>query len=295
MDRIKPDTITPHAITPKRLAATALAVLCLWQTSAYANGPCGDLHAQSAQAVLARDFSSPGLSFLLLNERGEVIAHRWPSPERETPVGSLIKPFLAVAYGRTHDSFPVFHCSGMRTCWLPRGHGTLGIAQAIAVSCNSYFHQLLSNAGPEFAKPTLETFGLKTNDNAGNDQVDLFEQGRGWKAPPLQLARAYLDLTNHSREDAVAPVLRGMAMSARKGTASALASELRNWPMLAKTGTAPCIHRVRAPGDGLAAVLAPADHPNLVLLVRVHGKPGSAAAAVAGRMIAAIEKSGPRQ
>ena len=78
-------------------------------------------------------------------------------------------------------------------------------------------------------------------------------------------------------------------MAARSGTAAAVSRELQGRGALAKTGTAPCIHRQKAPGDGLAMVMVPADHPRLALLVRVHGKPGSEAAAIAGRMIAAIE------
>ena len=77
-------------------------------------------------------------------------------------------------------------------------------------------------------------------------------------------------------------------MAARSGTAAAVSRELRGGA-LAKTGTVPCIHRQKAPGDGLAMVMVPADHPRLALLVRVHGKPGAEAAAIAGRMIAAIE------
>jgi len=277
------------AITQTWAAKTALAVICLWPCMR-GQVPKSDLHSQSAATVLARDFASPDLSYLLLNDKGEVIARRWPEAESETPVGSLIKPFLAVAYGQTHDSFPEYHCYGKTTCWLPRGHGVTGISQAIAVSCNSYFHQLLAEAKPGFATPTLQSFGLNTRDTLGHDQVDWFEQGHGWRASPIILVRAYLELEHRAREKAVSPALSGMALSARTGTASAVSAALRDWPVLAKTGTAPCIHKKHAPGDGLALIMSPADHPRLVLLVRVHGKPGSAAAAVAGQMIAAVEK-----
>lgn len=267
-----------------------MAVICLWLCG-HAQAPESDLHSQFAAAVLARDFTSPDLSYLLLNDKGQIVAQRWPEAAKETPVGSLIKPFLAVAYGQTHESFPEYHCYGKTTCWLPRGHGVIGISQAIAVSCNSYFHQLLVAAKPGFATQTLQSFGLNARDSLGHDQVDWFERGHGWQAPPIVLARGYLELEHRGREKAVAPALSGMALSARTGTASAVGIEFHNWPVLAKTGTAPCIHKKHAPGDGLAVIMSPADHPRLVLLVRVHGKPGSAAAAVAGRMIAAVEKS----
>jgi hypothetical protein len=142
---------------------------------------------------------------------------------------------------------------------------------------------------PGFATPTLESFGLTT----GASEVDMVRQGG--VASPLALAKAYLELVNHARDEAEMPVLQGMALSAQNGTAKAAGAELLRLPALAKTGTAPCTHLKKAPGDGFALVMAPADRPRIVLLVRLHGRPGSMAAGVAGRMIAAVENSGQRK
>jgi cell division protein FtsI/penicillin-binding protein 2 len=242
-----------------------------------------DLHTQSAAAVLARDFSGPDLSYLLLDEEGRVLAQRWERAERDVPVGSLTKPFLAIAYGRTHRSYPQLHCAGKKTCWLPRGHGTLQVREAIAFSCNSYFHQLVARGGSGL-RPAMENFALHED---GPDNGRAFTS-----ASPLALARAYLELAHSTRDPVTAPVLQGMALSAKKGTASAAGLELHGMPALAKTGTAPCTHRKKAPGDGFALVMFPADHPRAVLLVRVHGRPGFIAAGVAGKMIARVEDSG---
>jgi cell division protein FtsI/penicillin-binding protein 2 len=240
-----------------------------------------DLHTQSAAAVLARDFPSSGLSYLLLDGEGRVIAKRWDGAEREIPVGSLLKPFLAIAYGRTRGAYPRLRCTGKKTCWLWRGHGALEVREAIAYSCNSYFHQLIERAGPEF-RPAMEGFGL--HEGGGADF--------SFTASPLALARAYLELTRSGRDRVMAPVLEGLALSARKGTASAVAADLRGMPALAKTGTAPCTHAKKAPGDGFAVVMFPAEHPRAVLLVRLHGRPGFLAASMAGKMIAKVESSG---
>jgi cell division protein FtsI/penicillin-binding protein 2 len=119
------------------------------------------------------------------------------------------------------------------------------------------------------------------------------DNGRAFtSASPLALARAYLELAHSTRDPVTAPVLQGMALSAKKGTASAAGLELHGMPAFAKTGTAPCMHRKKAPGDGFALVMFPADHPRAVLLVRVHGRPGFIAAGVAGKMIARVEDSG---
>jgi cell division protein FtsI/penicillin-binding protein 2 len=243
-----------------------------------------DLHGQAASALLAHDFSDPDLSYLLLDENGHVIAQHWEHPERDVPVGSLVKPFLAVAYGQTHGTFPKLRCVGKKTCWLARGHGMLQIRDAIAFSCNSYFHQLVANAGPDFAQ-ALKRHAL--HDSAEPLASDLTQA----TAAPMALAQAYLELTRHPRDAGDRPVLQGLALSAQKGTGKAAGAALPHNAVLAKTGTAPCTHAKKAPGDGFALVMSPADHPREVLLVRLHGRPGSIAAGVAGRMIAEVEGS----
>jgi cell division protein FtsI/penicillin-binding protein 2 len=272
------------AITKWKLLAAVILVICTGQRTVPACVIPQDLHTQAAAALLARDFNDPDLSYLLLDENGQVIAQRWENPERDVPVGSLVKPFLAAAYGQTHQSFPQFRCSGKKTCWLPRGHGTLQIREAIAFSCNSYFHQLIASAGPGFTQ-ALNGYGLH-----GAEPI-LGSSHLLSSAEPLALARAYLELTRHPRDANIAPVLEGLAQSAQKGTGKAAGAEL-HMPSLAKTGTAPCTHTKKAPGDGFAIVLVPADHPRAVALVRLHGKPGFMAAGVAGRILAAVEGSG---
>jgi hypothetical protein len=268
---------------------TLLAVCMVGLCAARPGTPTGaltqDLHTQAASVVLARDFSDPDLSYLLLDEDGQVIAQRWEHPERALPVGSLVKPFLAVAYGQTHQTYPEFRCTGKKTCWLPRGHGKLRIRDAIALSCNSYFHQLIADARPDFAQ-ALARYPV----HAPPGQAETVDVA-GWAAP-LPLAQAYLDLTRHTRDRAVLPVLEGMAISARAGTGKAAGAAVRKKSALAKTGTASCSHAKKAPGDGFALLMTPADHPRAVLLVRLHGHPGSVAAGTAGRMLAALAGDG---
>jgi len=268
------------ALIKQKLFAAAILVLLLAKIPASPQAAAQDLHAQSAKAELEHDFNDPDLSYILLDENGQIMAQRWEQPDRDIPVGSLLKPFFAVAYGRTHHSFPVFYCAGKKTCWLPRGHGTLHIREAIAFSCNSYFHQLVASAGSGF-RPAMDGFDLHAH---GERSLST--------AVPFALTRAYLELTRHSQEAEVGPVLEGMALSAQKGTAKAVAKELPSMTTLAKTGTALCTHARKAPGDGFALVMAPADHPRAVLLVRLHGRPGFMAADLAGRMMAKVEGSG---
>jgi cell division protein FtsI/penicillin-binding protein 2 len=273
------------SLAKRRISAVAL-VLALTQSAARPRAIGQDLHAQSTAAMLARDFADPNLSYLLLDENGQVMAQRWEQPEQDIPVGSLTKPFMAVAYGRTHHTFPKFRCTGGKTCWLPRGHGTLEVREAIAFSCNSYFHQLVAHAGQGF-RPAMESFALHEAGNRESERPIT-------TAAPLALARAYLELTRHAREPQVRPVLQGLALSAKAGTAKAVGVELPGMMALAKTGTAPCTHKKKAPGDGFALVMFPEEHPRAVLLLRLHGRPGYMAADVAGRMIAKVEAGAAR-
>jgi hypothetical protein len=69
-----------------------------------AKSPDASLFAQSAAEALDRDFPSRDISFLLLNaSTGRVLASRWDHPDTLIPMGSLFKPFTALAYGEQHE------------------------------------------------------------------------------------------------------------------------------------------------------------------------------------------------
>ena len=267
------------AITKIILAAGLAVLLSIGESTASSPAPADDLHAQAVAAALDRDFADPDLNYVVLGGSGGLLAQRWEDPDKDVPIGSLIKPFLAVAYRRTHQSYPRYRCAGKKTCWVPRGHGWVGITDAIAVSCNSYFHQLVAAGGPGFTTQTLKSFGLPSE---GQTPASAH-------ASPSGLAQAYFELANEPRDQAIGPVISGLAMSSRMGTAKAVHQELPGTGTLAKTGTAPCTHAKKAPGDGFAVVIVPADHPRLLVLARVHGKPGAFAAGVAARMIGEAE------
>jgi cell division protein FtsI/penicillin-binding protein 2 len=170
---------------------------------------------------------------------------------------------------------------------LPRGHGRIGMAEALGYSCNAYFRQLAERVSREDIEQVALRYGIRGH-LASLSAPALVGLGSELEIPPEQIARAYIELAGHSGAPGVAELLQGMELSARAGTASAIQKSLLGAPALAKTGTAPCIHRARAPGDGYTIVLYPADSPHLALLVRVHGVPGARAASVAGAMLRTI-------
>jgi cell division protein FtsI/penicillin-binding protein 2 len=262
-----------------RLALVIAAVLRL-----HAQAP--SLFSQSAAAQLEREFPSTAVSFLLLDARsGAVLAARWDDAARPLPLGSLLKPFTALAYARGHESFPVRTCVGGDRCWYPRGHGRVSIETAIAHSCNAYFELLAAQVEARYISAIAYEYGIDAPSTfSSRSLVGLTDE---WKISPLNILRAYRTLATRGDDPAVASVLAGMAESPRHGTAHLLGERLRT-PALTKTGTAACTHRKHGAADGYTIALVPAEAPRFALLVGVHGVTGANAANVAGQMLHAI-------
>jgi cell division protein FtsI/penicillin-binding protein 2 len=236
------------------------------------------LPEQSSILALERAFPQLGVSYLLFDAvNRRQIGARWDHPDQPVPLGSLVKPFIALAYAETHDSrFPVLTCDGSQ-CWLPRGHGRMNITSAIGQSCNAYFLALAGGVRPEALAVTTQRFGLTAT--LDTDPRELIGLGGRWRISPAAITRAYCDLVSHGIPD----VLSGMALSARSGTGRGIGRGV-----YAKTGTAPCLHQPRGMGDGFAVALYPSEKPRYVLLVGAHDVPGAQAAVICGRMLAML-------
>ncbi len=256
-----------------RLAALVLALA--------AGGRAGSLYEQSIVRMLEQRFREEEISYLLIDAPTKmVIASKWVDAEEPAAVGSLVKPFTALVYGELHGfRYPEYVCGS--GCWLPRGHGRVGIVAAIAHSCNAYFRALAA------AVPSARVcqFGIERPEE-GSDAATLAGLGEGWRISPLALARAYSGLPERT---GAREILLGMALSAWSGTGRGISRALGE-AALAKTGTAPCAHKRRATGDGYAVALHPPERPQVTLLVRVHGTTGAQASIVAGRMLHIIVK-----
>ena len=273
----------------------AAALLVSQATSApIQNAPDQQLFSQAARARLERDFANLDVSWLLMDTSGNVLAYRWLGQNKhgETAVspGSLVKPFLALAYAEQHNNvFPKVRCLGTEThCWLPSGHGTLGLEEAIAQSCNTYFLDLAEGLNRGQAAQTFARYGLigPASTAAAESLIGL---GAEWKESPLAVAKAYLQLEKEQQLPVQGRIVRGMLESAAHGTAQAVDVALGPDAALAKTGTAVCSHTPKGAADGFTVVLYPAAQPRLLLLVRVHGKTGAESAMIAGAMLRSLE------
>ncbi len=226
--------------------------------------------------LLDTNFSDPGTAYILMDSRSaEVLAHRWAGSAQPAPVGSLVKPFTALAYAQGHGfSYPTLICDRKSRCWLPTGHGRMGIKGAVGQSCNAYFRALAKEVTAVDVGRTAGRFGIPGPPPDASEPA-LIGIGAEWLIPPTQLMLAYREIDLRRAEPGVAAVLSGMRLSAISGTGRLVGREVA-----IKTGTAPCVHGGQ-PGDGFALVL----HPAFVLLVRLEGRPGSHAAEIAGRML----------
>jgi cell division protein FtsI/penicillin-binding protein 2 len=250
------------------------------------------LFAQSAIQVLDHEFADGRISYLLFDAQTEVLlSSRWENESRPIPLGSLVKPFTALAYAEAHDfQYPKYVCRGEASgCWQAHPHGELDIVAAITVSCNSYFRELAANLNGNQLVLTTTRFGLEPP-NTGLSGDSLMGLGDQWLISPLHMARAYLELYRRRDQPGVREVLAGMAQSAEHGTGAGVGRALRHTDALVKTGTAPCTHLHPAPADGFVVALVPASQPEILLMIRVHGVAGAKAAFTAGRMLKRMEE-----
>jgi cell division protein FtsI/penicillin-binding protein 2 len=220
--------------------------------------------------VLSAALNGADPNYIVVDVRTrEVVKQDWPDADKPIPVGSLVKPFTALA---ASGPFPEFVCYGaIDRCWLHKGHGRLGFRDALANSCNAYFLELARGVETHSLAVVAVKFGIPPPDRETPEaRIGL---GADWQISPLALARAYCELTSRAGEPRVAEILAGMKLAAESGTASAIGRGL-----LAKTGTAPCVEQRKHRGDGFTIVLEPADLPRVAVLVRVHGVPGAEAA-----------------
>jgi hypothetical protein len=242
------------------------------------------LYSQSIQTAIVR--TTPGLEVLVLDLRThEILADTFASPDTPIPVGSLLKPFIALAYGQSHGGvFPTIVCHGHPDrCWKDGGHGPITLTDAVAQSCNAYFLGLARNLTP--AGVASIPYLPAPPPNAPEALMGLTPD---WTIAPKTLAHAYAALLGSSPTATQSAILAGMRGSALHGTASGIGAHPGG--VLAKTGTAPCIDsHCAANGDGLVIAAVPANHPTLLLLVRKRATNGATTAVSAGRILSQLE------
>ena len=197
-------------------------------------------------------------------------------------MGSLLKPFVAKAWAHTHPGVqpPVEGCGAASRCWRAAGHGTVGLRQALAVSCNTYFNKMAAETPAAALESVFRAEGFSVPSPLTPEAaIGLVSEEGAVAARPEALLRAYARLVAApwpEGEDVRRAVLAGLRDGAERGTARGLGRR----GLWAKTGTVPALDGRPLATSGWAVAVDDSGWAVLALLRSGTGR--EAAAALAG-------------
>jgi cell division protein FtsI/penicillin-binding protein 2 len=261
----------------------------------------------------------PGTFVVAEVSTGKIIASnnlRFAATALQTP-GSTLKPFVLMTLMELNRLDPAqkLICkrklqigSAHLDCTHPISVAQLNADDAIAYSCNSYFAQLsirltsnellrtFRRAG--FDSPT----GLDENEVSGRihppsnkDEIQLEVLGAdGIEITPLELLEAYRKLALRKRNGDIgkdAPVFDGLEHSVSYGMARA--ANVDGMKVAGKTGTA--ASRANPRTHGFFVGYAPAEKPEIAIVVFVQQGNGADAAAIAQTAFAEYARGNRKQ
>lgn len=239
--------------------------------------------------------------------------HLGVAGQRVALPGSSIKPFTLIALlesGKINDQTTMMCKRSLSVgahqlnCTHPDVKQPFDPATALAYSCNTYFARLATRLSPAELRDTFLKFGLGSpsglslNEVAGSiplaaTEVELQLQAigeGGILVTPLELLRAYQKMallaSNHDAK--LAPVFAGLEGSAAYGMGH-LAQPAGPIKVAGKTGTS--LVREGSWRHGWFAGYAPADKPQIALVVFLEEGHGPTDAASAAREVFAAYAS----
>jgi penicillin-binding protein 2 len=246
---------------------------------------------------------------------GKILAqwHLNVAAQRLEPPGSTVKPFVLMQLLEKGKINPEQHIACHRPlyvggkrmdCTHPPGITSLDAPDAIAYSCNTYFATVATRLSPAELAEMYKHIGFTSstgqaeNEAIGRismptDQGQLQLQALGeWGivVTPLELLAAYHSLARQKLKGdlgSAAPVFDGLERAVKYGVAHGAQPD--GTTAAGKTGTAAGL---RTPvTHGFFVGYAPADKPEIVVLVYLEHGRGMDAAAIAGPVISAWWKS----
>lgn len=244
---------------------------------------------------------------------GKILAqwHLNVAAQRLEPPGSTVKPLVLMELLQKGRIDPEQHIVCRRPLYIggkrmdcshPLSVTSLDAPDAIAYSCNTYFSTVATRLKPEeladvykragFTSPT----GLAAEEVSGrismaNEAAQLQLQALGeWgiEITPLELLNAYLKLARQRLQagqatGSAAPVFDGLERAVKYGVAHG--AQPAGITAAGKTGTAA---GARTPAShGFFAGYAPADKPEIVVMVYLEHGRGTDAAMIAGPLFTA--------
>jgi penicillin-binding protein 2 len=259
----------------------------------------------------------PGAVVVLDVASGKILARSnvKVAAQRVTVPGSVVKPIVLLELLQSGKVDPQQRLACRRTLTLAGRHmdcthspavTALDGADALAYSCNSYFAQVATRLDPAELAQTFARAGFTSRTGLADDEAvgavasaadepHLQLQALGYwgvEVTPLELLAAYRNLALHRLKDDLpqaGPVFRGLEGSVQYGMAhDAAASEMI---VAGKTGTAAGPAGRSPQTHGFFAGYAPADKPEVVLIVFLENARGGDAAAIAAPIFAAYAKA----
>ncbi|HEY6348600.1 MAG TPA: penicillin-binding transpeptidase domain-containing protein [Candidatus Angelobacter sp.] len=247
---------------------------------------------------------------------GKILAQRHLdlAGQRLEPPGSTVKPFVLMellstgkinAEQRIMCRRPLYIGGKRMDCSHPASITTLDAPDAIAYSCNTYFSTVATRLEPAELAEMYKRIGFTSSTghvpneisgriNTAREPYQLQLQALGeWgiEVTPLELLAAYYNLARQKlkgdNRGSVGPVFDGLERAVKYGMAHG--AQPAGTTAAGKTGTA---SGVRTPqSHGFFVGYAPADKPQIVVLVYLEHGRGMDAAAVAGPLITAWWKN----
>jgi cell division protein FtsI/penicillin-binding protein 2 len=247
---------------------------------------------------------------------GRVLAssHLDVTARRVAAPGSSIKPFTLLALLEAGKVNPqtalvckrsVFIGGHKLDCSHPETSEPLDPAAALAYSCNSYFTAVALRLSPGELRNSFvhdgfaSVSGIEANEVAGSvalaqspEQVQLQAIGEwGVVVTPLELLKGYrtLALLQSKHDVKLEPLFAGLEQSVTYGMGHA-AQPIQPMKVAGKTGTAPAVEGAWT--HAWFAGYAPAENPEIVLVVFLEkGNGGSEAATVARQVFSAFAEA----
>jgi cell division protein FtsI/penicillin-binding protein 2 len=302
------------AMTP-RSAAKFLPAAFVLAAALAASAPAAPPHDASLQRAADAAMSArPGSLVVMDVVTGAILAaHNLNAAEKnlERP-GSTLKPFVldALLDSGKLDSNQRILCrrkfrigSVEMDCTHPASITELNAESAIAYSCNTYVATVAQRLTATELVDALRRAGLDSptglaaGESVGHIAVPANQQelqlealgSRGIEVTPIRLLESYRQLALRKRTGdlgADAPVFAGLDDSVAFGMAHA--SFVPNMKIAGKTGTAASPNTLRT--HGFFVGYAPADKPEIVLIVFLDQGRGMDAAAVAQSVFAAFAR-----
>ena len=307
----------PH-VTSRANHLTCAAGLALFCALA---GNCQKSDGGSLETAVSRLMADKSGAVVVLDvATGQVLAddNYKLAAQRVAAPGSTVKPFVLIELLQSGKLDPGQQVYCRRTltiagkrmdCSHSAAVRSINATDAIAYSCNTYFATMAARLNPAELVQVYERAGFTAPTHIAPDE----QTGRVARAPdvlhlqlqalgdwgveitPLELVAAYRNLAIEKRDgsapQSVAPVFDGMERSVKYGMAHAAWSA--GISAAGKTGTAANIRSAQT--HGFFAGYAPADKPEIVLMVYLEQGRGSDAAAIASQIFSAYAQANPKR